>query len=78
MGSRALLTVARENGGLMSAEVPSVPHREPGSVLGLGLKWDEVHLFDAATERALGRRDEEGYRPRHSAAERGSRAVTAS
>src|SRR4029077_16597531 len=39
LGSRALLTVARENGDLMSVEVPSVPHHEPGSVLGLALKW---------------------------------------
>ena len=78
LGSRALLTVARENGDLMSVEVPSVPHHEPGSVLGLALKWDEVHLFDAATERALGRRDEDGYRPHQGAAERESRAVTAS
>ena len=78
LGSRALLTVARENGDLMSVEVPSVPHHEPGSVLGLALKWDEVHLFDAASERALGRRDEDGYRPHQGAAERESRAVTAS
>ena len=40
LGSRALLTVARENGDLMSVEVPSLPHREPGGVLGLALKWD--------------------------------------
>jgi ABC-type sugar transport system ATPase subunit len=78
LGSRALLTVARENGELMSVEVPSVPHREPGSILGLALKWDEVHLFDAGTERALGRRDEAGYRPHRGTADRESPAVTAS
>jgi ABC-type sugar transport system ATPase subunit len=78
MGSRALLTVARENGDLMSVEVPSLPHREPGEVLGLTMNWDELHLFDAVSELALGQRDESGYRPHIGPAERESQAVTAS
>jgi multiple sugar transport system ATP-binding protein len=78
MGSRALLTVARENGDLMSVEVPSLPHREPGEVLALTMNWDELHLFDAVSELALGQRDERGYRPHLGPPEREAHAVTAS
>ena len=57
MGSRALLTVARERGDLMSAEVGSLPRYEVGADVELKLEWSEVHVFDAGSERALGRRD---------------------
>ncbi len=57
MGSRALLTVAREHGALMSAEVSSQQPQTIGAEVELKMNWNEVHVFDAVTEQALGRRD---------------------
>ena len=57
MGTRALLTVSREGGELMSVEVASLPRYETGAALELKLDWSEMHVFDAGSERTLGRRD---------------------
>ena len=54
MGSRALLTIARERGGVMSAEVPSGRTYDAGAEVALRMDWSEVHMFDAGTELALG------------------------
>jgi len=54
MGSRALLTVARDRGGVMSAEVPSGRTYDPGMEVSLRMDWSGVHVFDADSERALG------------------------
>ncbi len=57
LGSRALLTVARRDGELMAAEVPSARRYEPGEPVALRLDWSEVHVFDASSEAALGASD---------------------
>jgi multiple sugar transport system ATP-binding protein len=57
MGSRALLTVARDRGGVMSAEVPSRRTYDPGMEVSLKMDWSGVHVFDADSERALGGSD---------------------
>jgi multiple sugar transport system ATP-binding protein len=57
MGSRALLSVARARGSVMSAEVPSLHRYDVGAEVELRMNWNEVHVFDAASEQALGRRD---------------------
>ena len=53
MGSRALLTIARERGDVMSAEVPSAPGYDPGAEVALRMDWSAVHVFDAESEVAL-------------------------
>jgi multiple sugar transport system ATP-binding protein len=53
-GTRALLTVVRPDGELMSAEVPSSPDYEPGMEVALRIDWNHVHVFDAETEQVLG------------------------
>jgi multiple sugar transport system ATP-binding protein len=53
-GTRALLTIVRAGGELMSAEVPSTPSYEPGMEVTLTIDWSHVHVFDAESERALG------------------------
>ena len=53
-GSRALLTVARERGGVMSAEVPSGRTYDAGAEVALRMDWSEVDVFDAESEFSLG------------------------